>query len=48
MNSPEVIHAATSDDEYYEPFVRAIAVLLDHGAADGSLKEGLDPGDVLM
>lgn len=44
----EVIHAATSDDEYYEPFVRAIAVLLDRGAADGSLKQGLDPEDVLL
>lgn len=44
----EVIHAATSDDEYYEPFVRAIAVLLDHGAADGSFKQGLDPEDVLL
>ena len=44
----EVIHAATSDEEYYEPFVRAVAVLLDHGAADGSLKQGLDPEDVLL
>ena len=44
----EVIHAATSDDEYYEPFVNAIAVLLGQGAADGSLKKGLDPEDVLM
>ena len=44
----EVIHAATSDDEYYEPFVNAIAVLLGHGAADGSLKKGLDPEDVLI
>jgi hypothetical protein len=44
----EIIHAATSDDEHYEPFVRAIAVLLDHGAADGSLKKGLDPEDVLL
>ena len=44
----EIIHAATSDEEYYEPFVRAIAVLLDHGTADGSLKKGLDPEDVLL
>jgi AcrR family transcriptional regulator len=44
----EVIHAATSDDEYYEPFVRAIAVLLDQGAAAGELKKGLDPEDVLL
>ncbi|MEU6259662.1 TetR/AcrR family transcriptional regulator [Streptomyces sp. NPDC047043] len=47
----EVIHAATNgglDDEYYEPFVRAIGLLLDAGAADGSLKPGLDPEDVLL
>ena len=44
----EVIHAATSDDEYYEPFIRAIAVLLDQGAAAGELKKGLDPEDVLL
>jgi hypothetical protein len=48
FGAAEVIHAATSDDEYYEPFVRAIAVLLDHGAADGSVKKGLDPEDVLL
>jgi AcrR family transcriptional regulator len=47
----EVIHAATSgglDDEYYRPFLGAIAVLLEAGAADGSLKPGLDPEDVLL
>jgi AcrR family transcriptional regulator len=47
----EVIHAATSgglDDEYYQPFLGAIAVLLEAGAADGSLKAGLDPEDVLL
>lgn len=47
----EVIHAATNgglDDEFYEPFVHAIAVLLDAGVADGSLKPGLDPEDVLL
>lgn len=47
----EVIHAAAGgglDDEYYDPFLRAIAVLLDAGAADGTLKEGLDPEDVLL
>ncbi|HEY2286236.1 MAG TPA: hypothetical protein VGH88_10890 [Streptosporangiaceae bacterium] len=47
----EVIHAATSgglDAEYYGPFVGAIAVLLQAGAADGSLKAGLDPEDVLL
>ncbi len=47
----EVIHAATNgglDDEYYQPFVDAIAVLLNAGAADGSLKPGTDPEDVLL
>ncbi|EPD66825.1 hypothetical protein HMPREF1211_01080 [Streptomyces sp. HGB0020] len=47
----EVIHAATNggrDDENYAPFVRAIALLLDAGAADGTLKPGLDPEDVLL
>ena len=51
FGAAEVIHAATNgglDDEYYEPFVRAIAVLLEAGAADGSLKSGLDPEDVLL
>jgi AcrR family transcriptional regulator len=51
FGAAEVIHAATNgglDDEYYEPFVRAIAVLLEAGAADGSLKAGLDPEDVLL
>ncbi|MFI6460692.1 TetR/AcrR family transcriptional regulator [Streptomyces sp. NPDC050528] len=47
----EVIHAATdggADDEYFGPFVAAIAVLLKAGAADGSLKSGIDPEDVLL
>ena len=47
----EVIHAATdggADDEYFAPFVAAIALLLKAGAADGSLKSGLDPEDVLL
>lgn len=47
----EVIHAATNgglDDPYYRPFLDAIAVLLDAGAADGTLKAGLDPEDVLL
>ncbi|KXF50326.1 TetR family transcriptional regulator [Rhodococcus sp. SC4] len=47
----EVIHAATSggvNDEYYQPFVEAIAQLLEVGAADGVLKAGLDPEDVLL
>ncbi|MFG2944267.1 TetR/AcrR family transcriptional regulator [Streptomyces adustus] len=47
----EVIHAATNqgvDDEYYAPFLGAIGALLNAGAADGSLKSGLDPEDVLL
>jgi AcrR family transcriptional regulator len=47
----EVIHAATDgglDDEYYEPFVRAIGVLLDAAAEEGTVKRGLDPEDVLL
>ncbi|WP_328676774.1 TetR/AcrR family transcriptional regulator [Streptomyces sp. NBC_00343] len=46
----EVIHAATDGgaDEYFAPFVAAIALLLKAGAADGSLKSGLDPEDVLF
>nr|WP_203614762.1 TetR/AcrR family transcriptional regulator [Streptomyces sp. SID13726] len=47
----EVIHAATggaADDEFYAPFVDAIGLLLEAGAADGSLKPGIDPEDVLL
>ncbi|WP_155359023.1 TetR/AcrR family transcriptional regulator [Acrocarpospora macrocephala] len=47
----EVIHAATNgglDDEYYQPFVDAIAVLLNAGSAAGSLKPDLVPEDVLL
>ncbi|GHH27442.1 TetR/AcrR family transcriptional regulator [Streptomyces lanatus] len=47
----EVIHAAANgglDDEYYGPFVAAIARLLEAGADDGTLKPGLDPEDVLL
>ncbi|MGD1221402.1 TetR/AcrR family transcriptional regulator [Streptomyces krungchingensis] len=47
----EIIHAATNngqDDESYAPFLRSLAVLLEAGAADGSLKPGLDPEDVLL
>ncbi|KIF69169.1 TetR family transcriptional regulator [Streptomyces sp. AcH 505] len=47
----EVIHAATNgglDDEHYGPFLAAIAVLLDAGAAAGELKRGVDPEDVLL
>jgi AcrR family transcriptional regulator len=44
----EVIHAATNDAEYYRPFVDAIGTLLDAGAADGALKAGIDPRDVLL
>lgn len=47
----EVIHAVTKgglDDEHYEPFLGAIAVLLEAGAAEGTLKPGIDPEDVLL
>ncbi|QFZ72827.1 TetR family transcriptional regulator [Streptomyces fagopyri] len=47
----EVIHAATNgglDDEHYGPFLGAITALLDAGAAEGSLKPGTDPEDVLL
>jgi len=47
----EIIHTATNggrDDEYYEPFLAAIATLLEAGSADGTLKPGLDPEDVLV
>ncbi|GHJ37115.1 TetR/AcrR family transcriptional regulator [Streptomyces sp. TS71-3] len=47
----EIIHAATNgglDDENYEPFLGAIAVLLDAGTAEGALKPGIDPEDVLL
>ncbi|MFI6166609.1 TetR/AcrR family transcriptional regulator [Nocardia sp. NPDC051052] len=47
----EVIHAATNgglDDEYYRPFVEAIALLLERGIAAGALKPELDPEDVLL
>ncbi|MFG1792782.1 TetR/AcrR family transcriptional regulator [Nocardia sp. NPDC049149] len=51
FGAAEVIHAATNgglDDEYYRPFVAAIAQLLSAGAEDGSLKPDLDPEDVLL
>ncbi|MGW5277462.1 TetR/AcrR family transcriptional regulator [Streptomyces sp. NPDC004044] len=47
----EVIHAATNgglDDKNYEPFLRAIAALLDAGTATGEIKPGTDPEDVLL
>ncbi|MFI1761057.1 TetR/AcrR family transcriptional regulator [Streptomyces sp. NPDC020800] len=47
----EVVHAATDarrDDPSYGPFVGAIGVLLEAGAADGTLKAGIDPQDVLL
>ncbi|HEY4018102.1 MAG TPA: TetR/AcrR family transcriptional regulator [Pseudonocardiaceae bacterium] len=44
----EVIHAATNDAEYYQPFVDAIGTLLDAGARDGTFKAGVDPEDVLL
>ncbi|MFF7751068.1 hypothetical protein ACFZCP_17810 [Streptomyces sp. NPDC007971] len=47
----EVVHAATDarrDDPSHAPFVGAIGVLLEAGAADGTLKAGIDPEDVLL
>ncbi|WP_439944405.1 TetR/AcrR family transcriptional regulator [Streptomyces sp. BBFR115] len=47
----EVIHAATNgglDDKNYQPFLGAIAALLDAGVATGELKPGTDPEDVLL
>ncbi|MFG3369794.1 TetR/AcrR family transcriptional regulator [Streptomyces sp. NPDC048156] len=47
----EVIHAATNgglDDKNYDPFLGAIAVLLDAGSASGDLKPGIEPQDVLL
>lgn len=47
----DIIHAATNgglDDEFYVPFTRAIGLLLDAGAAEGTLKLGVDPEDVLL
>ncbi|MEU6818163.1 TetR/AcrR family transcriptional regulator [Streptomyces sp. NPDC046860] len=47
----EVIHAATGsaqEDPFYRPFVQAIGTLLETGAAEGTLKEGVDPEDVLL
>ncbi|MFF0203714.1 hypothetical protein [Streptomyces sp. NPDC005017] len=46
-----MIHAAADgdrDDQRHEPFLRARSLLLETGAADGTLKPGLDPGDVLL
>ncbi|MFF4894920.1 hypothetical protein [Streptomyces sp. NPDC001068] len=44
------MHAATGGgtDPMYEPFVHAIATLLEAGAADGTLKADVDPEDVLL
>ncbi|WP_424216872.1 TetR/AcrR family transcriptional regulator (plasmid) [Streptomyces sp. BI20] len=48
----EVIHAASAahegPDPFLDPFLGAIEALLRAGAADGSLKPGLAPEDVLL
>jgi AcrR family transcriptional regulator len=47
----DVIHAATNngrEDAFYEPFVNAIARLLEAGARQGAVKPDLDPEDVLL
>ncbi|MFD4510224.1 hypothetical protein [Streptomyces sp. NPDC058457] len=38
----------TSTTSRYGPFVAAIGILLDAGTADGTLKPGIDPEDVLL
>ncbi len=51
QGAAEVIHAATDNglnDPSYAPFVDAIRVLLEAGAASGELKTSLDPEDVLL
>ena len=51
QGAAEVIHAATDNglnDPNYSPFVDAIRLLLDAGAASGELKPALDPEDVLL
>lgn len=47
----DVLHSATSDallGETYGPVIRAINLLLRAGEKAGSIRPGLDPGDVLL
>ena len=47
----EALHSAAVQDaidETYAPVVAAVAVLLEACVADGSLRSGLDPADVLL
>jgi AcrR family transcriptional regulator len=47
----DALDAATKEaitDETYGPVVRAIAVMLNAGQADGTIRSGLDPADVLL
>src|ERR1700710_2491173 len=51
QGAAEVIHAATNNglnDPNYGPFVDAIRLLLEAGAASGDLKPAIDPEDVLL
>ncbi len=47
----EALYTAAAQDvvnDTYAPVIAAVTVLLDACAADGSLRPGLDPGDVLL
>jgi AcrR family transcriptional regulator len=47
----EALHTAAAQDAInatYAPVVGAVATLLDGCVADGSMRDGLDPGDVLL
>jgi AcrR family transcriptional regulator len=47
----EALHTAAAQDAInatYAPVVGAVAALLDACVADGSVRAGLDPGDVLL
>ena len=47
----DALHAATKEaivDETYAPVVDAIGLMLAAGEADGTIRPGLDPADVLL
>jgi AcrR family transcriptional regulator len=39
---------ASINDETYRPVIDAVALMLDAGQADGTIRPGLDPEDVLL
>ncbi len=48
---PDVFHSANGDEvirESYAPVLAAIEILLDAGVGDGSVRPGVDPGDLLL